>query len=124
MACAACPRVRASPREFTPVRASPRFGSPSAVRAGPRPVRVFRESEIPAGTLQSAPRGIYGGLESTVGYRYVSRGVSPRLFISACGMRRGDVVRDLLRSGSCRECGLGARHLVQVLLVLIIVHSE
>ena len=33
-----------------------------AVRAGPRPVRVFRQSAYPAGTLQSAPRGIPGRL--------------------------------------------------------------
>ena len=55
-------RVHASPRESTRVHASPRSSSPSAVRAGPRPVRVFRESEIPAGTLQSAPRGLPGRL--------------------------------------------------------------
>ena len=62
MACAACPRVRASPRESTRVRASPRFSAPPTVRAGPRPVRVFRHSAYPAGALQSAPRGISGGL--------------------------------------------------------------
>ena len=44
VACAARPRVRASPRESTRVRASPRFSSPSAVRASPHPVRGIRVS--------------------------------------------------------------------------------
>ena len=55
-------RVSASPRESARVRASTRLGAPSAGRAGPRLVRVFRHSAYPAGALQSAPRGISGGL--------------------------------------------------------------
>ena len=56
--------------------------------------------------------------------RRVSRRGLPRPFVSALRVRSGKAASDLLRSGSCRECGLVARHRVQVLIVLIIVHSE
>ena len=51
--------------------------------------------------------------------RYVSHGALPCPFIDACCMCRGDAVRDLLRSGLRRECGLVARRLVRVVVVLL-----
>ena len=37
-------------------------------------------------------------------------------------MSRGDVSRDLSRSGLRRDCGLAARHLVRVVVVTDILH--
>ena len=56
--------------------------------------------------------------------RVVSHGVLPRLVVDVCGMRRGDVSRDLSRSVLRRECGLAARHLVRVFVVTDILHIE
>ena len=53
---------------------------------------------------------------------YRTKWMVSRLVVDACGMRRGDVSRDLSRSGLRRECGLAARHLVRVVVVTDIVH--
>ena len=52
---------------------------------------------------------------------YRTKWMVSRLVVDACGMRRGDVSRDLSRSGLRRECGLAARHLVRVVVVTDIV---
>ena len=82
-------------------------------------IRDSRDDLLPRGRWQEMSRW----------WRYVSRrcrvvshGVLPRSVVNACGMSRGDVSRDLSRSGLRRECGLTARHLVRVVVVTDIVH--
>ena len=55
---------------------------------------------------------------------HVSHGALPRPFVDSVGMRLSDASRGLSRSSLRRECGLVARQLVLVSVVLNTLHVE